>query len=167
MLAPKKCHTPVVSMRDTCGRWGWGEILGGGDWHSLWTGAHVLVTPHPQRAETSVFSTRCAWVPVRRPLLMESGWLHAGHGGCHHSLVAGKCFSFSPAKLSGFLGKKVQPQGPQSPWDGGQAGVSQTVAATLGQGLTYSLASIPLQTIHHPFSLVMDLLVHSFNSSSI
>lgn len=88
-------------------------MLGGGDWHSLWTGAHVLVTAPPQRAETSLFSTRCAWVPVRRPLLMESGWLHAGHGGCHHSLVAGKCFSFSPAKLPGFLGKKVQPQGAQ------------------------------------------------------
>lgn len=76
----------------------------------------------PQRTEPSLLSTHCAQVPVRRSLSSQSGgvwmwrWLPAGHDGCHHSLAAGKCVSFSLAKLPGLLGKLVRPHTRHQLW---------------------------------------------------
>lgn len=154
-----------ASMRDK-GAWG-------GSLHPLWTGA---LTPKNGAEHSRA-------LPVQHPLCLGAseeattegvwggcGWLHTGHGGCHHCLIVGKCFSFSSGESPGLLGKNVRPYGTFwgsefLGWGPGRGRPACGWHSWLGTDLHTGLHPFP----NHPSSLqpVMNLLVHSFGNSSI
>lgn len=84
MLAPKKCHTPVVSMSDTGGRW---EMGGGGRcWEGvtgILSGQGHMCYPPPESRDLRVQHPLClgageeatahgVWVAPRRPWWLPS-----------------------------------------------------------------------------------------------